>query len=223
MADDPENIELCGPHAGTVRQGQGRTGAARVTRQGPARFASDASVDLRYFARHAAYHDQTFIEALLAAECVHVIGDEFPKLALTARGQAVMRRQQSVQLAIPGAAPARGARRPTKVPAAATIPDLTPEVVLPSMASDAPAAAANTASAIDYDTDLLERLRAQRTALARAEAVPPYCVFTDRTLREMAAHLPVDHMALRQLYGVGDAKVRKYGDIFLTLIRDYRA
>jgi ATP-dependent DNA helicase RecQ len=99
---------------------------------------------------------------------------------------------------------------------------LTPEVVLPSMASDAPAAAANTASAIDYDTDLLERLRAQRTALAQAEAVPPYCVFTDRTLREMATHLPVDHMALRQLYGVGDAKVRKYGDIFLTLIRDYR-
>ena len=166
---------------------------------------------------------ETFIEALLAAECVHVIGDEFPKLALTARGQAVMRRQQSVQLAIPGAAPTRGASGPTKVPAAATIPDLTPAVVLPSAASDAPAAAANTASAIDYDTDLLERLRAQRTALARAEAVPPYCVFTDRTLREMAAHLPVDHTALRQLYGVGDAKVRKYGDIFLTLIRDYRA
>jgi ATP-dependent DNA helicase RecQ len=166
---------------------------------------------------------ETFIEALLAAECVHVVGDEFPKLALTARGQAVMRRQQSIQLAIPGAAPARGVREPAKVPAAATIPDLTPAVVLPSAASDAPAAAANTASAIGYDTDLLERLRAQRTALARAEAVPPYCVFTDRTLREMAAHLPVDHMALRQLYGVGEVKVRKYGDIFLTLIRDYRA
>jgi ATP-dependent DNA helicase RecQ len=157
---------------------------------------------------------ETFIEALLTAECVQVIGEEFPKLALTARGQSVMRRQQSIQLAIPGAAPAS---------MATTIPDLTPEVVLPSTASDAPAAEASTASAIDDDTGLLERLRAQRTALARAEAIPPYCVFTDRTLREMAAHLPANHTALRQLYGVGDAKVRKYGDIFLTLIRDYRA
>jgi ATP-dependent DNA helicase RecQ len=157
---------------------------------------------------------ETFIEALLAAECVQVIGDEFPKLELTARGQAVMRRQQSIQLAVPGTAPAR---------VATSIPDVAPAVVLPSTAADTPAAEDGTAAAIDYDTDLLERLRAQRTVLARAEAVPPYCVFTDRTLREMATHLPIDHTALRQLYGVGEAKVRKYGDIFLTLIRDYRA
>jgi ATP-dependent DNA helicase RecQ len=157
---------------------------------------------------------ETFIEALLAAECVQVIGDEFPKLALTAHGHAVMRRQQSIQLAVPATAPAR---------AASSLPDVTPAVVLPSLAADSPAAEDSTAAARDYNTGLLERLRAQRTALARAEAVPPYCVFTDRTLREMATHLPIDHTALRQLYGVGEAKVRKYGDIFLTLIRDYRA
>jgi ATP-dependent DNA helicase RecQ len=165
---------------------------------------------------------ETFIEALLVAECVDIIGDEFPKLELTVRGQAVMRRQQTIQLALPGAAPARVARRSAMVTEATTIPDLTPEVVLPGAASDTPAAEMVTASPLAYDSDLLERLRAQRTALARAEAVPPYCVFTDRTLREMAAHLPADHTALLQLYGVGDSKVHKYGDIFLRLIRDYR-
>jgi ATP-dependent DNA helicase RecQ len=58
---------------------------------------------------------------------------------------------------------------------------------------------------------------------ARQEALPPYCVFNDRTLREMAARLPTDRAALLQIYGVGAAKAQKYGDTFLALIREYRA
>jgi ATP-dependent DNA helicase RecQ len=166
---------------------------------------------------------ETFIEALLAAECLEVVGDEFPKLGLTARGQAVMRRQQSIQLALPSPAPARGASHAAMSPPVTSIPAVTPEVVLPAASADTPTAVVGTATATDYDSTLFERLRAQRTALAQAEAVPPYCVFADRTLREMATHLPADHTALRQIHGVGDAKVRKYGDIFLGVIRDYRA
>jgi ATP-dependent DNA helicase RecQ len=48
-------------------------------------------------------------------------------------------------------------------------------------------------------------------------------VFSDRTLREMASRLPADGTALRQIYGVGEAKIQKYGEIFLNLIRAYRA
>jgi ATP-dependent DNA helicase RecQ len=72
-----------------------------------------------------------------------------------------------------------------------------------------------------YDAMLLERLRTQRTTLARAESVPPYCVFHDRTLRDIAAQLPTDLQALRRIRGIGEAKAHKYGDIFLAVIRDY--
>ena len=73
------------------------------------------------------------------------------------------------------------------------------------------------------DDALLEHLRAQRTALARAESLPPYCVFNDRTLREMATHRPTTPAGLLQIYGVGAAKASKYGETFLALIRGYLA
>jgi superfamily II DNA helicase RecQ len=120
---------------------------------------------------------------------------------------------------LPAEASARVTPRTPSVVEATTIPALTPDVVLPSATA---ATAATTLAATPYDVDLLERLRAQRTKLARAEAVPPYCVFTDHTLREMATHVPADQAALLRIYGVGAAKVRKYGEIFLTLIREYR-
>ena len=59
------------------------------------------------------------------------------------------------------------------------------------------------------------------TTLARAESLPPYCVFNDRTLHEMATHLPTSRASLLQIYGVGAAKASKYGETFLQLIRDY--
>ena len=172
---------------------------------------------------------ETYLEALLAADCVQVVGDEFPKLDLTALGQAVMRRQQSIELALPGAAPTRTPVPPTGAALAATVPSLTPEVVEVSgpEASTTPldttvieAAATPEPSP---DPILLERLRAQRTALARAASLPPYCVFTDRTLREMATHLPTDDAALLHIYGVGAVKAGKYGDLFLCLIREHLA
>jgi ATP-dependent DNA helicase RecQ len=57
--------------------------------------------------------------------------------------------------------------------------------------------------------------------LARAEALPPYCIFNDRTLREMAIYHPTTPAGLLQIYGVGAAKASKYGETFLALIRAY--
>jgi ATP-dependent DNA helicase RecQ len=106
-----------------------------------------------------------------------------------------------------------------------SVPSLTPEAVVgvtsPVTSSPAPEPVAVQEAA--PDTALLERLRAQRTALARAEAIPPYCVFNDRTLRDMATCLPIDRPGLLQIHGVGEAKAAKYGEIFLDLIRDHTA
>jgi ATP-dependent DNA helicase RecQ len=176
---------------------------------------------------------EAYVDALVEAECVCIVGDEFPKLDLTPRGWAVMRRQQSVQLALPvvdtpvvsPALVGHVQAVPAATPPVVSVPSLTPEVVVPASVAPpvilppAPEPAAVLVAA--PDTALLERLRAQRTALARAEAIPPYCVFNDRTLREMAVHLPVDRPSLLQIHGVGEAKAAKYGEIFLDLIRDH--
>lgn len=167
----------------------------------------------------------TYINALIDAACIHIVGDEFPKLALTPLGQAVMRRQQMITLALPAMAPPAAARARL----VAGVPELTPKVVYPTptaatlSAPRAPYAPPLTPnpSAPPCDDALFERLRSQRTTLAQAEALPPYCIFTDRTLREMASYRPTSPAALLQLYGVGAVKAQKYGETFLTLIRQH--
>ena len=68
------------------------------------------------------------------------------------------------------------------------------------------------------DRELFEMLRAQRTTLARAQKVPPYVIFSDRSLIEMAAVKPVDLAAMEAIHGVGEVKLEKYGETFLGII-----
>jgi len=67
--------------------------------------------------------------------------------------------------------------------------------------------------------DLFERLRAKRLELARAQGVPPYVIFHDRTLAAMATHRPATLDAFRQLDGVGEKKLERYGEVFLAVVR----
>jgi len=71
----------------------------------------------------------------------------------------------------------------------------------------------------DLDQSLFERLRARRKELADAERVPPYVIFPDRTLQEMAAKLPRDRHALADIHGVGRVKGERYGDAFIAIIQ----
>ncbi len=77
-----------------------------------------------------------------------------------------------------------------------------------------------TAPAIvsDADSGLLDSLRTLRTRLARAQNVPAYVVFSDRTLVELATHRPSTLAAMREIHGVGDAKLERYGADFLAVI-----
>ena len=70
------------------------------------------------------------------------------------------------------------------------------------------------------DDPLFEALRATRRELAQDAGVPPYVVFHDSVLREMAAQRPRDRHALGMLTGVGARKLDAYGDAFLKAIRD---
>jgi len=73
----------------------------------------------------------------------------------------------------------------------------------------------------EYLKDLFDELRQVRTTFAKAENVPPYVVFSDATLIEMATFLPQTEEEMRKISGVGDLKLEKYGIDFLSEIRNY--
>jgi len=74
---------------------------------------------------------------------------------------------------------------------------------------------------LEYNHALFALLRARRKELADAAGVPPYVIFADRTLVEMAAYAPQSPERLLDISGVGQAKSRQYGQAFLDILRDY--
>ncbi len=72
-----------------------------------------------------------------------------------------------------------------------------------------------------YDETLFERLRIIRKKLAETNRVPPYVIFSDKTLHDMCRHFPKTAPAMRRIAGVGDVKLERYGEAFLEEIRAY--
>jgi ATP-dependent DNA helicase RecQ len=70
----------------------------------------------------------------------------------------------------------------------------------------------------EADADLLKLLKNWRRQQAQSQAVPPYVVFHDRTLLEIASSRPKDFESLASIGGVGKAKLSRYGDELLKLI-----
>jgi ATP-dependent DNA helicase RecQ len=68
------------------------------------------------------------------------------------------------------------------------------------------------------DTDLFERLRAWRAREAKTQAIPPYVIFHDSVLRDIAATRPADAEALARIKGVGASKLDRYGAAVLGLV-----
>lgn len=79
----------------------------------------------------------------------------------------------------------------------------------------------NTAE-LAYNEELFERLRSLRKQLADAAEVPPFVVFGDKTLIEMAAYLPDDEAALLNIHGVGERKLERYGASFLKVLAEFQ-
>jgi ATP-dependent DNA helicase RecQ len=77
------------------------------------------------------------------------------------------------------------------------------------------------ASAGLAEEELFELLRRLRKRLANKRGVPPYVVFSDRTLRELARVKPVTLAEMREVTGVGAAKLRDYGEEFIIRIEQY--
>ena len=138
---------------------------------------------------------RAYIEQLTGQAFLKHAGDEFPILVLTDRGVALLKDAT----AAPDLALARQ-RRPVK-------------------GRSMPRARVEVESWQGVDHDLFERLRTLRLEIARSRGVPPYVIFHDSTLRDMARHKPTTPEALRQVYGVGERKAADLGETFLSVIR----
>lgn len=69
--------------------------------------------------------------------------------------------------------------------------------------------------------ELFEALRSLRKELATKEKLPPYMIFSDATLTQMATDKPTDLELMKNIRGVGEFKLQKYGEEFLTVIKSY--
>jgi ATP-dependent DNA helicase RecQ len=132
---------------------------------------------------------RAWIDQLVGQDLLRISGDRYPILVVSPTGAEVLKREREVVLyALPAAKP----KRPRKD--------------------------ANAASAAPADPILFERLRALRRELARERGGPPYLIYNDRTLAEMASAKPCDAGEFRALKGVGNKKAADLGPAFLACI-----
>lgn len=73
----------------------------------------------------------------------------------------------------------------------------------------------------DYDDELYSKLKSERKYLADQAGRPPYAIFPDKTLMEMAFYFPQSRQQLLKIYGVGHVKAKKYSNHFLPIIQKY--
>ena len=73
---------------------------------------------------------------------------------------------------------------------------------------------------IDFDIELFEKLKQYRYKIAQEKGLPPYVIFHDIALKEMAAYLPVNKESFLEIKGVGEKKYENYGEGFIDIIRE---
>lgn len=92
---------------------------------------------------------------------------------------------------------------------------------IPKLKEDLPESAPVKKGELDYNIELFEELRALRKELADKANVPPFVIFGDTSLREMAYYFPCDSRNFSRISGVGAKKLEQFGKIFLDVINNY--
>jgi ATP-dependent DNA helicase RecQ len=137
---------------------------------------------------------RSLLRQIYAAGLVSLEIAEYGRWSITERGDAVLRGRERVELRSDVLQQPRDRRRRRAAFQA--------EEVVPS------------------DDPLLLALKALRTRLAKEEAVPAYVIFSDRSLIDMAQRRPTTRSAFAEIHGVGQAKLDRYADAFLAVLRE---
>ncbi|MGD8112358.1 ATP-dependent DNA helicase RecQ [Vibrio sp. TRT 17S01] len=99
--------------------------------------------------------------------------------------------------------------------------DMELELAVPRLDTAARAAKSEKLSNKHYDKKLFAKLRKLRKSIADEDGLPPYVVFSDATLIDMAEILPTSYGEMLAVNGVGERKLEKYADPFLDLIQEH--
>ena len=70
----------------------------------------------------------------------------------------------------------------------------------------------------DYDAEMYDRLRALRTQIASEKGIPPYIVFSDKTLKDLSNKQPQSKEEMLEVHGIGEVKFDRYGEAFLGVL-----
>ncbi len=143
---------------------------------------------------------RSILRQLFAANIITADLSEYGSLKVTEKGAEVIRGEETVSLHTDVTAPLK---TPRKARASRM-----PETETPMN---------------DDEEALFNHLRELRTSLAIKRGVPPYVVFHDKSLRDMARKKPADRAAFENVHGVGAAKVKAYAEVFLEAIGGFGA
>ncbi|HEY0876661.1 MAG TPA: DNA helicase RecQ [Vicinamibacterales bacterium] len=138
---------------------------------------------------------RAYIEQLIAQGFLRQTDDQYPVLALTNTGVELLKN--------PDAAPGLALSRQRRV----------------SRTREERRSRVEAEAWEGVDRELFEQLRAVRMQIARARGVPPYVIFHDTTLRDMARLRPQTIEQMRSVYGVGARKAEDLGEEFLKVLR----
>jgi ATP-dependent DNA helicase RecQ len=73
------------------------------------------------------------------------------------------------------------------------------------------------------DRERFEKLRALRLEMAQELSLPPYVIFHDKTLKEIAVIQPINREQLLQIRGIGETKAEKYGERLLAVLAEFKS
>lgn len=119
---------------------------------------------------------------------------EYPIVRVSESGRSWLSQRMSISLLRPNAVSTANERAPTQK---------------------------STQQTTTYDRELFEILRELRKSIADKKNVPPFIIFGDRTLQEMAAYYPQSESSLSAIFGIGAQKLKAFGPLFLSCITSY--
>jgi ATP-dependent DNA helicase RecQ len=137
---------------------------------------------------------RSLLRQIYAAGLVNLELAEYGRWTITERGDAVLRGTERIELRSDVLKPRERRRRRGPAEAEAVVPG---------------------------DDPLLMALKALRTRLAKEEGVPSYVIFSDRSLIDMAVKRPLTRADFGEIHGVGQAKLDRYAEAFLAVVREH--
>ncbi len=157
------------------------------------------------------------IGALIGKRLLVRTGTEYPIIEFTALGRTFLEGGERLMLPILRSAPAGKAKKPSvQYEDKKKNPSLHPEA-----RAKKPSLYPDTGGVVNER--LFEELRALRKQLADTRGVPPFVIFADTSLREMARCLPQDEKSFLAITGVGELKLKRFGPVFMKTISEVKS